>query len=798
MRSFLTILLLFFLVREDAWAITEIKLVQGAATLPGDSQVLFKIVGEAEMVWDALLTPQEFEQRKNEVVLVPFPAVWSGLEHLGVQRKGKATYRLSLHIPEALMGVPLGMWLPRTLGPATIWLNDRMMIHHDFGPDGSEPWDRNPGHNRIYFTPQDAQQQIIIQTTNRHVHTGGFLDRFLIGRAEEIQSISLTLMAFDFLVFGLLVFSSVYHLWLFTFRRKFVAYRDLGLFFMLVVIRLLCTGSSHWLSELGWNEMLIYKIGWVSFYSIILVGVQMLRSIYPVDTPAIFVKVVRAICLTAVCIVVVSPLSTSQLLLAPMQIFTILLVAPVLWILFLAYHNRRPGTLVLLPATALLMIMAVVEIYNAVNRIDQNYSLLGLGVLLFSLGASVSQSLNFDRTFHMVERQTRGIDNLNRKLRKQAEFLERRIHQTTEEMATLLHNLPEGVLLIEENEGRLRIGSYLSQSTKHILGGAEVITWPVMKHFLEQTNLDSDQRAQLEATLQAILGDDAISFELNAENLPQELRKAHDQGTQTFLCAWAPVILDRSIHSVLLVLVDVSSERSIYHQFELEQQIFDRMVQLLAADPDNLMIFMHEAQHIMKRLSSQHNETDQRQARLLRELHTLKGLARSFGLTSLARTAHDMEDRLLRQPTSGLESLFTVWKSHRQTLNTLGFTTQHLPARERDEDLLLVCGQQLLARPESPSELWLQEWHGYVQSLFIRTDALIHSLQDGMASVAAQLGKPTPLITIEGGEIGIRRTIHGKLLGGLNHILRNALDHGLESPDERRAQNKPEQGSILV
>jgi HPt (histidine-containing phosphotransfer) domain-containing protein len=798
MRNLLAILILLFILMDKAWAIPEVKLVQGMAVLPEGERELYKITGEAEMIWDQLLSPEAFGASGAEVRLVPFPDVWSSLIRDGLSRQGKATYRVTIQLPESSLGQPLGLWLPRSLGSSTIWLNNKKIIEHDFGPDGTDLFDRSPGHNRVFIVPRERTLQFVIQTFNWHMHTGGFVDRLLIGPAADLQKISIDLMAFDFLVFGLLVFSSIYHLWLFTFRRKFVAYRDLGLFFLLVVARMLSTGSSHWLSELGCNEMIVYKLGWITYYGGILVGVHLIRSIYPAETPLLLVKIVRVVAIITCTLVLVTPLSFSHILLRPMQIFTIAVIGPVMWTLFRAYLNRRQGTLVLLPATALLVGVAVLEIYNSVNKIDQNYSLLGIGMLLFSLGASISQSVSFDRTFHMVERQTRGINSLNQKLRKQAEILERRIHQTTEEMSTLLHNLPEGVLLIEGQKGQLAVGSYLSQSMKRILG-SDTITWPSVQNFFMETHLDSDQRAQLEATLSAMIGDDAISFEMNAENLPKKLLLIGDRGTQIYQCAWAPVVLDGIIHSVLLVLVDVSSERSVYHQFEMEQQIFDRMLQLLTTEADNLPIFMQEAQQIMRRLESSSQQPEaERSPTLLRELHTLKGLARGFGLLGLAKTAHEMEERLLRQPLSRLDTLHAVWASHQEAFSMLGYSSHDLPTREKEEDLLLVCGQLLASRFDPPSDAWQTAWQDYVKSLFVRFDDLVALVEEGLGSMAQQLGKPMPRLVIEGGEVGLRRSIQGKLLGGLTHILRNALDHGLENEEERRAQNKHEQGSIFI
>jgi HPt (histidine-containing phosphotransfer) domain-containing protein len=798
MRGLLFILMLLSFLEGKAWAIPDLRLINGVVTLPDDTQTLYKITGDAELIWDALHTPEEFENHRDQIQIVPFPMYWRGLADFGVKPQGQATYRLTVQLPDSMRDQPLGIWLPRTLGPATVWLNGIKIFAHDFGPDGSDFLNRSPGHNRIYITPRRTDLQLVIQTSNWHIHTGGFVDRFLIGPAKEMRKTNFELLGFDLLVCGLLMFSAIYHLWLYTFRRKFLAYRELGLFFLLVDFRILSTGSSHWLSELGWNEIFVYKVSWTTYYGCIMVGVNLIRATYPLDTALWLAKVVRVVCSFALAIVIFTPLTFSYHLLRPMQLFTLFVIGPVMWSLFKAWRNRRPGSMLLLPTTGLLLSMATVEIYQSVKNIDQNFSLIAFGALLFSLGASVSQSLSFDRTFHMVERQTRGIAGLNRKLRKQAELLERRIQETNEEMTTLLHNLPEGVLLIEEHEGQLRTGSYHSQSMQGILGSDQV-TWDHVQDFLRKTRLDSDQRAQLEATLGAMLGDAAISYELNADNLPRELQSLDEANPKSFLCEWAPVILQDHIHSVLLVLVDVSAERSISHHFEVEQQILDRMVQLMATEADNLAIFMQEGQQIIKRLEVNRPEfAEARLARILRELHTLKGLARSFGFLGLARTTHETEDHLLRQPQAGLEPLFAVWRSHQETFAMLGMAGSQNVSKEKEEDLLLVCGQELLARPNPPSELWVEGWQSYVQSLFVRLDTLVESLKSGLESVATQLGKPMPEIIVEGGAIGIRRSIQGRLLGGLNHILRNAIDHGLESPEERRALNKAERGRIII
>lgn len=57
--------------------------------------------------------------------------------------------------------------------------------------------------------------------------------------------------------------------------------------------------------------------------------------------------------------------------------------------------------------------------------------------------------------------------------------------------------------------------------------------------------------------------------------------------------------------------------------------------------------------------------------------------------------------------------------------------------------------------------------------------------------------KPVNL-TLTGADVLIDRAILGKLYDPLLHLLRNAFDHGIESPEQRQAQGKPEQGQIEI
>lgn len=75
-----------------------------------------------------------------------------------------------------------------------------------------------------------------------------------------------------------------------------------------------------------------------------------------------------------------------------------------------------------------------------------------------------------------------------------------------------------------------------------------------------------------------------------------------------------------------------------------------------------------------------------------------------------------------------------------------------------------------------------------VASLFGRFRRLIHDL-------ARETGK-TITLTTEGEATEVDKTVIERLADPMVHMIRNACDHGLEMPEERRAAGKPEAGTV--
>lgn len=107
--------------------------------------------------------------------------------------------------------------------------------------------------------------------------------------------------------------------------------------------------------------------------------------------------------------------------------------------------------------------------------------------------------------------------------------------------------------------------------------------------------------------------------------------------------------------------------------------------------------------------------------------------------------------------------------------------------KTRDTETLLL--QQSRVNTE------LQE--GLMRSRMVPFSRLVPRLRRIVRQVSAELGKQVDLVfsNVEG---ELDRSMLERMVAPLEHMLRNAVDHGIETPQERAAAGKPERGRIDV
>lgn len=110
-----------------------------------------------------------------------------------------------------------------------------------------------------------------------------------------------------------------------------------------------------------------------------------------------------------------------------------------------------------------------------------------------------------------------------------------------------------------------------------------------------------------------------------------------------------------------------------------------------------------------------------------------------------------------------------------------------LASRNRDAETLLL--QQARVNTE------LQE--GLMRTRMVPFDRLVPRLRRIVRQVASELGKQVEF-TVGNADGEMDRTVLERIVASLEHMLRNAVDHGIEGAAVRANAGKPEQGSIRL
>jgi chemosensory pili system protein ChpA (sensor histidine kinase/response regulator) len=109
------------------------------------------------------------------------------------------------------------------------------------------------------------------------------------------------------------------------------------------------------------------------------------------------------------------------------------------------------------------------------------------------------------------------------------------------------------------------------------------------------------------------------------------------------------------------------------------------------------------------------------------------------------------------------------------------------------DDLTRQYETLLLQQSRVSSEL--QE--GLMRTRMVPFDALVPRLRRVLRQAASDTGKQVQL-KVEGAQGELDRNVLERMTAPLEHMLRNAVAHGLESPDKRRKAKKSEEGTVRI
>ncbi len=314
---------------------------------------------------------------------------------------------------------------------------------------------------------------------------------------------------------------------------------------------------------------------------------------------------------------------------------------------------------------------------------------------------------------------------------------------------------------------------------------------------------DSNQANFMDELLMKIMDPENSQPELYVPLLPDEIETAN----MVIEIEYRISTTSLGKRSMIVILTDITEKRYLEAMMDKERRTLKMVVKALV----NRKTFMEVVESFEDFLGKWSvvggsGEENLNFAELMRELHTFKGNFSQFDVTNLTGAIHQAENRVM-----ALDENSTI-EAMRQALDE----TKLREALRADmdciheyvgddflvnEDMYLVEKDKILAiEKKIQSMLSEQECRVLLPEIrSLRYRPLAESLRmypEYVLKLSERLGKLVATFDVEGDDIFIDEERYRPFFKSLVHVFRNAVDHGLETPDDRVEQGKPQVGQI--
>lgn len=368
---------------------------------------------------------------------------------------------------------------------------------------------------------------------------------------------------------------------------------------------------------------------------------------------------------------------------------------------------------------------------------------------------------------------------------------ERALHARNEEMSLILDNVAEGLLTIDATghicgERSSVVERWFGKPAHKIAHKAQGQHYETFWEYVARADETFAMWFQLgwESVTDAVL-----PLQVSLEQLPHLLR-AGDKHIKVICTPIGGYDADAVPERFLVILSDITEavEREKAESVQREiLGVFDRIIR----DRSGVAAFLQENTDVVRYIGQEQDPIT-----LKRYVHTLKGNCSIFGLQSIAELCHLVENKMIENGTVASP----------QERNDIASAWQDIAARiktfleARSEDSVELDGNDVHAltaalQEQKPYEEILAMVQGWKDEPVRRR--LVRIGQQANA-LAERLGKGSLNIEIDDNQLRLPNGIWSEFWTSFSHAVRNAIDHGIESPDERVQAGKPEQGTLFL
>ncbi len=280
--------------------------------------------------------------------------------------------------------------------------------------------------------------------------------------------------------------------------------------------------------------------------------------------------------------------------------------------------------------------------------------------------------------------------------------------------------------------------------------------------------------------------EDVLPLELALDQLPATLEHNH----RHYRIEYRPTTDDGSIQQTLIVVSDVS-DQVIREAAEVEQQETLAVFERILSDKFGFIEFFDEADALVCALTSVPSD----EARERRLLHTLKGNTSMFGLGSIARRCHDLEtagEDGRRLSAEDRAQLLEHWQRIARRLKTLLGERLNQRLELEQPEYEVVLNAVIEGAPHAEIAERLRSW------AMEPAERRLSRIAESARHLARRLNKPHVDIDIDHQYVRLPMDGWAPFWSAITHVVRNALDHGIESSEERTSTGKTPRARLTL
>lgn len=417
------------------------------------------------------------------------------------------------------------------------------------------------------------------------------------------------------------------------------------------------------------------------------------------------------------------------------------------------------------------------------------------------------QAVSLEEQAATLEEQSDEIERQNRNLERQVDERTEELKVRSEKIRALLNNSGQGFLSFGLD---LKVDGEYSQECANIF--EKEIDGCDISMLLYQSSCDEQNRNSLKKALRLFFNSN-ISFQRETilSLIDGELKIGNKWVRMSFR------ELDNK--KAMLILTDITEQRMLEKKVKEERDLLN-FITLVLRDKslflDNIEEFENYLENLLEnlRVSSELELFDA--IKIYRKIHTYKGIFLQFSLPNLPSELHDFESLLWKKilnrqnknekiilHSASLDSIIGAKNedinSLRLNLGSKFLETKNdvvLPSRYLNSLEKFANRVKNIIDIDFADEI-TKEGIEIINKLRFTSIRELLSIYPNLAKqLAYRLNKEIEEFEIDGDDILVDPRRVGSFTKSLVHIFRNALDHGIETPEERAAALKSEVGKI--